>query len=227
MSICYSLRITPIKIDPSGSQNPGIFILIFKELIYKYSIENYALGYEKLNKYGEKTHPHFHFNFLSDAKKETIAAYIRRMDGWNIKGKEMYALSVYPDPDDYDRWFRYVAKEKLIRKFCSGFTEKQLDEMELLAKDERARAIKYNIEKRELLLKKSTLYERYSKELCNSLQKNEMDYKSIWLGFLKLYIRDLKVINPSSITGYTFLFQLQQKVISEEEFFAAHNKNKL
>lgn len=222
MSICYSLRLTPPKIDASARHVD--FLPIFKDLMHKYSLEDYALGYEKLNKYGEPTLAHFHFNFLADAKKETIAAYIRRMDRFNIKGKEMYALSCHAEPDDYARWFRYVAKERLLRKFCKGFTEKELNEMEILAKDERARSVKYNIEKRELIREKSTLYDRYSKEIVNNLKKEEMNYKRVWLGFLKLYIRDKKVINPLCITGYTHLFQLSHKIITQEEFFRVHNK---
>lgn len=211
----FSLRITPSEIDSSA--NPQSFLLLFKVLIRQYDIQEYATGWEILNKYGEPTKPHYHFNFLADAKKETIGAYIRRWPPHVIRGNNMFALCKYSTIEDYKRWFRYVAKEKLILKMCKGFTTEEWEQMQLVAKDERKRSIKYNLEKREYVLKKSTLYDRYKKQLKGT------SYREIWLEFLNLYIKDKKIINPATIRGYTNLYMLEKKYISSLEFFLMHN----
>lgn len=216
MCICFSVRLTPSAID--ASLNHLVFIQVFRDLINKYEPRDYALGYETLNKYGEPTAPHYHFNFICDAKKKTIQTFIRRMDNFVIKGNTMYSVSRHPEPDDYDRWFRYVAKERLLREFCKGFTEDELDKMELLAKDERKRSIKYNIEKRQFALEKQTLYDRYSKLIKSN------NFRDIWIEFLQLYILDKKVINPNTIKGYSYLYMLQKKLITPEAFFEKNNK---
>lgn len=220
MSICYGLRLTPCEIDASA--NPQDFLHLFKDLIRTYDLKDYALGHEKLNKFGEPTKPHFHFNFLCDANKQAIQTHIRRWYMYKIKGKTMYALTRYPEPDNFNRWFRYVAKEKLLRKLCNGFTDAEFDEMELLAKDERKRSIKFNIEKRELCMQKQTLYDKYAKKIDED--KNLIPtYKNIWLKFLELYTIDKKVINTLSIKGYTHLYMLTRKHITPLKFYQLSN----
>lgn len=234
MSICYGLRLTPCQIDPSA--NPMKFIYLFKDLIRQYNLIDYALGFEKLNKYGEPTKPHFHFNFLCDAEKATIQTYIRRFEMFVIKGKTMYALSRHPEPDDFNRWFRYVAKEHLLRKYCKGFSEKELDEMVLLATDERKRSIAFNLEKRTFLLQKQTLFDRFSNKIDKLLQSNSADisgnnnvmvdvysYRNIWIHFLKLYIKEKNAINPQTIKGYTNLYLLTRQLITPTQFFEKNN----
>lgn len=218
MTTCFGLRLTPCEIDPSA--NRLHFIHLFNDLIRTYNLVDYALGWEQLNKYGEPTKPHYHFNFLADGNKQAIQTHIRRWDMYRIKGNTMYALTRYSEPDDFNRWFRYVAKEKLLRKYCKGFTDLELDEMELLAKDERKRSISYNLEKRQSLLEKKTLYDKYSIEIEKT---NLKTFKSVWLKFLELYVRDRKIINPSTIKGYTNLYLLQKKYITHEQFFADNN----
>lgn len=223
MCICFSLRLTPQEIDPSA--NPASFIHLFKGLIRTYNIKDYALGWEKLNKYGEPTKPHYHFNFIADAKKETIQTFVRRYDSYTIKGKTMYAVSRHPEPDDFNRWFRYVAKENLVRSMCKGFTTTELNEMEMLAKDERKRSVAFNINKRKIALEKNTLYDKYEKKLDIYFNKSKQPqtYKTVWLRFLYLYVEDRKSINPQTIKGYTNLYLLQNKCITHEQFFMANN----
>lgn len=221
--MCYSLRLTPSKIDPSG--NPMNLIHMINSCIGTYKLKDYALGFEKLNKYGEATAPHFHFNFLCDSTKEAIAQWVRRYPLYNIKGNAMYSLSRHPDPDDYYRWFRYVFKERSLRKHCKGFTTEEMDKMELLAKDERARSVKFNVEKREQLIKKSTLYERYAKKLDKLFPLKKIDYKKIWLKLLSFYVEDKKAVNPQTIKGYTWLYLLKTGVLSNEQFYEENHRS--
>lgn len=219
MSVCCSIRLTPVLIDPSA--NWERFLPIFKCLAKTYDLEKYILCFEKKNKYGEPTHPHFHFNFETDASKEAIQAWIRRWPSFKIKGNKMYSVSRFAEPRDYDRWYRYCCKEWVLEKHTKGFSKPELEKMKLLAKDERARAIEYNIKKRDDRHKKDTLFNRYSKTIRDNLKKS--DYKSIWIAFLQCYKADDRAINPLTLKGYTYLYQLKEGFITDEDFFYLQN----
>ncbi len=219
MSICYSIRLTPVFIDPSAAH--GRFLTFFSCLAKTYDLDKYALCYEKKNKYGEDTYPHFHFNFETYASKEAIQAWVRRYPTFKIAGNKMYAVSRHPEPKDYDRWYRYCFKERILREHCAGFSEDEMDELELLAKDERARAVEYNCQKRERGKAKDTLFQRYSKIIREA--KTKKDYKSIWLALLQCYKDEDRTINPQTIKGYSYLYQLKEGFITDDAFFHLQN----
>lgn len=178
--------------------------------------------FEKKNKYGEDTHPHFHFNFETYASKEAIQSWVRRYPTFTIKGNKMYSLTRHAEPDDYERWYRYCCKERVLRKgHTAGFSDVEIERMILLAKDERARAVAYNQKKKEARNKKDTLFHRYSQIITKS--KVDTDYKSIWIAFLQCYKDEDRAVNPQTIRGYTYLYQLKEHVITDEEFFYIQN----
>ena len=58
---------------------------------------NYVLGMEKLDKMGEKTDYHYHFNFESDDSKDTLRKWIVRRSeqkGIKLKGNKVYCFPV-------------------------------------------------------------------------------------------------------------------------------------
>lgn len=222
MSYCFSLRLTPSAIDPSA--NPNEFKHLLRELIFHYKLTDYATCFEKFNKYGEPTAPHFHFNFLADAKKEAIAQKIRRWENYKIKGNKMYCLQRHADPDDFNRWFRYIFKENYLKSLTKGFSDEDIEKMQLLAKDERKRSVEKNCQHREKLRETSTLFDRFAKKVDIYFKDGAtINYKQVWIKLLELYIEDKRTVSPKTIQGYTYLYLLTRKHISNLEFYNCHN----
>ena len=160
----FQIRLTPLVMDPS--MNPRDCIQVFFLLIKTYSLTEYALCYEKLNKYLEPTHPHFHFNFACFKNKETVRMQFLRICenelGRRPKGNTQYSIAGIKEPDDIQRWWRYIFKEKPILKYCKSFTDTEIKQMTLIASDERKRAALHWHQKRETKDEKSTIFQRYS-----------------------------------------------------------------
>lgn len=219
MAEYFQLRFTPLLMDPS--LNPSHCLEVFHQLIKTYNLTEYALCFEKQNKYLEPTHHHFHFNFQCFKKKETIRTqFLRICDnelGKHPKGNTQYMLQCLAEPDDIERWWRYIFKENPILKLCKSFTEKEIEEMTLVARDERKRAAKHWLAKRDTKEERQTMFQRYSAEIKK--QDIIMNYKNVWLAFLKLYMENDNAINPKTLQGYTHLFLLKEKIITPEEFY--------
>lgn len=221
MAEYYQLRFSPLVMDPS--LNVKLCLEVFHQLIETYKLTEYALCYEKTNKYCEPTHPHFHFNFaLLGKKKETVRTqFLRICDnelGRHPKGNTQYALQCLPEPDDIDRWWRYIFKENHIPKLVSKFfSETEIQEMVLLSKDEKNRAAKYHLAKRDTKEERSSMFTRYS--VIIKKQNMIMNYKNVWLAFLKLYMENDNAINPRTLQGYTHLFLLKEKIITPDDYY--------
>lgn len=232
---CFSIRLTPCAfLDPSKNavQHLKLCMPMFREFISSYALDTFIICYEYLDKYLEETNPHFHFNFLCEKEKETVRVkFLRTCESiLNVKpkGNKQYALSCYPEPDCIHRWFRYCVKERNAYKLSKGFSELELKDMTALAQDERKRASTYNKQKRDNKNERSTIYKRYSLIIEKNLEKSNIsiNYNTIWLQFLALFIKNDNAINPHTISGYSHLFLLKKGVISPHQFFIMnHHKD--
>ena len=183
---------------------------------------NYVLGIEKKDKYGDDTKKHYHFNFESDDSKDTLRKWIvRRSEQKEIKlkGNKVYCLKQFPEPKDYDRWYRYCLKEKHSKKYTrykpyEGDTA--FDDLVKLAKDERQRTQQINRDKREKMNEKRTYYDK----ICEMLDKEGVkNRKDIYIAICKKYVEDGKPVNAMTVKGYTNTYMLGRKLISFEAFY--------
>jgi len=188
---------------------------------------DYVLGIEQLNKFGEKTKLHYHFNFFSDDKLETLRKNIIRKSTeceYKLKGNKMYCLQAFPEPDDYNRWFRYCLKEKYSKKF-KKFTKEEngptLEELQMMAKDERKQTVAANLKVRKKQLDKRTYFDKILKHLE---EKDLKEHRHIYIEIAKYYVKDGKPVNPQTIKGYTNNYMLMKNLMTYDKFYDLNNK---
>lgn len=202
----YSLRLTPSFIDPSNS-DPSDVEQLFHNIIDLYKVQEWVFCFEKLNKYLEPCAPHYHFNFVCDAKKCAIAKYITRYPHFKIRGKSAYSLSS-DQPTSLIRWWRYCFKENPL--YWSPLPIDVIKQT-LLAKDERQQCAIFNKERRDS--KKSTLFTR----ICTALDKKVNSLtstKRIWIAILEYYMEHNLSINRNNLMGYTHLYMLKKGLVT-------------
>lgn len=221
----YALRVTP-----SEFKCPFGFALgIIKALLKRKDVEEdmYITADEVLDKYGRKTHRHFHFNFICDGKKDTLQRFIRR---WFLEREYIcnnancYALSVYDEPDDEIRWWRYCMKEKVIASLTrlDSFTITQIEEFKICARDERKRSIQANLAYEKKQKEKSSMFDRIKKHLSKMDLKT---FRSINIEIVKYYVSEGKPICVRTVDGYTNNYMLSSKLITYEEFYNQYHKD--
>lgn len=183
---------------------------------------DYILGKEKLNKFGEKTKFHYHFNFYSDDKLETLRkSIIRKSESleYKLKGNKMYCLQSFPEPDDYHRWFRYCMKEKYDKKYTKYTPEENdptLAQLQMMAKDERKQTVLANIKVRSKQLDKRTLFDKIVKHLE---KKDLKTYEEIYIAIFDYYVAEGKPVNDITIMGYTYNYMVRIKLMTSKAFF--------
>lgn len=230
----YSLRITLGKVfnlktdeEITAEHRGRIKYLIADIVREKISPEsNYVLAYEKKNKYGEDTHYHYHFNFESDIEKETLRKWITRTaekKEYKLKGKECYCFQQHNNVDDYHRWFRYCLKENYSKRhthYAPDQGEPSLEELIILAKDERKRSVQSNCQRREKMNSKLSYFDKIVMEM----EPHDLQTKrEIFIFITKYYVEDNKPVNPMTVKGYTYNYMLTKKLLTYEQFYDLHN----
>lgn len=215
----FSLRVTPCAFNCPWETA----LRIVKSILLHYDVDEecYITADEKTNKYGEAIKRHFHFNFICEGKKDTIQKWIRKWYSdrdYVCRGNKSYCLRPYEEPEDLKRWLRYCMKEKYLGKLTKlPYDVDQIKEMEALAKDERSRSISVNVNKREKLLSKETLYDKIKVELEKT---NLRTHQEIHIFISKYYV-DQTPTGPNwrTIDGYTYKYMLTKGFISYNEYY--------
>ena len=217
----YSLRVTPHEFNCPF----GLSLGIVKRLLKKKTVENdmYILADEKLNKFGESAHHHWHFTFISEDTKESLQRWIKRQYAkmeYICKGDKCYALTCCDEPKDLKRWYRYCMKEKYIPQYTklTEWTKEELDALELCAKDERKTTISLNLAKRAKQQNKTTMFDKLEKHL-NSLKKELKTFRSINIEIIKYYVSQGHSLNVKTVDGYTNLYMIRKKLLTPEAFY--------
>lgn len=226
----YSLRITPSQFNAS----PKSCLLLFKNLrknLAEFEESCFIVALEKTNKYGEPTHEHFHFNFLSDASKDSIQKRIRKYFedlALVCRGNKCYALVECGEPDDIKRWLRYLMKERWLPEHSciKDFSTEEISQMELLAKDEFALTINRNLANRKKLEDKTTLFDKIVKKLEEQNPKLN-SFREINLFIIKYYVEDKKPVNIQTIDGYTYNYMISSGILTAEQYYEATHRNLL
>lgn len=220
----YSLRVTPEEFNIPWNEALALVATYFIK-DGRCDADGYITADESINKFGESAKRHFHFNFTSDKKKDTIQKGIRTFyseRGYVCKGNRCYSLQQLEEPEDYDRWFRYCMKEKYIKKLTRS-SEVDFEKLELLAKDERKQAIKHNLANRAKLLDKNTLYDKIVMDLVKQ-DPRPADFKSIWSFIVAYYVKEKKPVNLTTIKGYTITYCISEKLITSDMLYEKYGK---
>lgn len=219
------LRITPCEIlDISKVSQPDLMLFHtgLKQILQE-SDGDYVACYERLNKFGEATKPHFHANFeyADNILKNTLAKRIKtvftKLGLPKFKGNKHYSLAIVPEPEDYHRWYRYCFKENYIKSLTK--TDINIDELILLAKDERKRSVQANVENREKTITKITLYDRLKTFLEKQNLKKGTTRKKVFCHVLNYYKTEKKALNANTMRGYTDLYMIEKEWITPEMYY--------
>ena len=183
-----SLRWTFSNFECSDDKARGIV----KNWLLKHDLgKDYIMCCECKDKYGKDTAPHLHLNAYTnkEVKKDTVQrwfrVYLRDIYEYEVKGNKDYALSIKTQPDDEDRWWRYILKEEGA-KIKSSESKKQFikDNMHL-AIDERKRTIELNNKHLQKYLDKSSI----KGKMYQSLKSAEVTtHREFVVGAIQFYL---------------------------------------
>ena len=178
----------------------------------KYINSKAACGFEVKDKKDEYCRPHLHIHFDSTARKETIQKAIKRRykDLYDeiLAGNEMYCVKQEPYPDNETKFYGYAMKQGSY--FTHGIHEDIIKEYAVAAAAVYKTTCQINQKKVEAKDQADTLYDR----LAIYLDKNGSSLNKV----VQFYIENNKPINPTTMQGYYWLYQLKTKEISIDEF---------
>ncbi|AXH74933.1 MAG: putative capsid protein [Cressdnaviricota sp.] len=233
MSFC-DIRITTEKIlgdlSENTSQDQQNYAMRFLYRTSEYlDAQDYVMGEEKTNKFGEPTHQHYHINFYTEKeiKKDSVQKWIRNT--FNLKGKEQYCVRVHIDLEDRNRWWRYPMKEKLIihskglEDALMGTTVKQL---KMLAKDEKKRQIEQNLKTRQNLMDKNAFRDNMFRHFKDEYKDNIPEDKKLWCDMSMYYIRHSKTPPFGKLDDTVVDFKVSVGAITIEEVYEIKHRGR-
>lgn len=194
----------------------------------------YLVAMEETNKFGEKTHLHFHINMelptdhplVKPYRKDTIAKALNRHFG--LKGNAMYCLRVHERPDDVERWWRYTCKQGIPVVSSPDFTEEVKEEMHKIAKAEYQQRVVENQQTRDKLISKNNFRQKLSKhlheKLDNMLKKGlKVSDKQLWLAIAEYYRASHTTPPFNKMDDLVIDMKVELKYITLEEYYDIHH----
>jgi len=224
------LRVTPAFCTDPSLATPFHIKHHVVNYLGKENCETFAGCTERLNKFGEHTHLHYHFNITGDfpdLRKDSFQAWFRRRP-FGPKGNKSYSFKMVGDPEDENRWHRYLLKEGFsglqehddIPLFPEDF---DCELNKALAQDERKIQIQRNLDARERMLNNSSFKTVMFEDILQELQKenNGTTFKffDVWF-LLQGYFRHKgKVVPYDSMFNYTYDFMITYGIITPSQYF--------
>ncbi len=190
----------------------------------------YLVAREEYNKFGEKTHLHYHINMELDTehpltsvyRKDTIAKSLNRKLG--LKGNTMYCLRLHESPDDVLRWWRYCCKQGIPFSSSDHFSDHELEEMHKIASAEYQQRVVENKQTRDKLMNKNNFRQKLAKHLHNKLDgmlahNTMVSDKQLWLAIAQYY-RDNNTTPPfMKMDDLVVDMKVELKYITLEQYY--------
>ena len=178
----------------------------------KYIHSKASCGFEVKDKKDEYCRPHLHIHFDSTARKETIQKSMRRryLDLYDEKlaGNEMYCVKQEPYPDNEIKFYGYAMKQGSY--YTHGIPEDLIKEYAIASAAVYKTTCQVNQKKVEAKEQSDTLYDRLEKYLGKKGSSLE--------NVVRFYMEQNKPLNPPTMQGYYWLYQLKTKEITIDEF---------
>lgn len=178
----------------------------------KYINSKATCGFEVKDKRDEYCRPHLHIHFDSTARKETIQKAMKRrykdLYDETLAGNEMYAVKQEPYPDNETKFYGYAMKQG--HYYTHGIPEGVILGYATASSAVYKTTCQVNQKKLEAKEQSDTLYDRLEKYLGkqgSSLQN-----------VVRFYMEHNKPLNPPTMQGYYWLYQLKSKEITIDEF---------
>lgn len=187
--------------------------------------------YEYLNKFGEETKPHIHYN--CELREETIETYhedgqhdLKRLKDnhqtWfrrslGLSGGKAYCIQIHADVGDVNRWWRYTMKERLL--YHVGFTSQDhIDALTAMAKDERSRQIELNLASRSKAMDKNQFRDIMFKHLLDTMP-HETNRKKLFCAIGKYYQSKSKTPPFNKLLDVVLDYLIFAKHLTFEAYF--------
>jgi len=205
--VYIDLRYTPPPDEKDGKEIVNKILIYFRELnCQKQSFLDvefrvkmkYLIAREEHNKFGEKTHLHYHINMelntenplVKPYRKDTIGKALNRQFG--LKGNTMYCLRVHESPENIERWWRYCCKQSIPIGSSPHFSVEEIKEMNKIAQAEYEQRVVENQATREKINNKNNFRQKLSKYLHEKLDDRlklgyKVSDKQLWLAIAKYY----------------------------------------
>lgn len=207
---------------------------VINELLQKFGqygdVEFYAACTEDQNKFGEPTNYHMHFNLVLDDhiqefRKDSFQAWFRRRP-YLPKGNKCYSISIVGDPEDEDRWWRYLLKQEsnglTIGLFKNKFPQEFLDELDMhtaLAQDERKLQIQRNIAARDRALQNDSFRLRAYNYINENFGETELTARKIFCELIRYYMQNNKVPPFNTMMNMVLDFKVHFGLMTPEDYF--------
>ncbi len=195
-----------------------LYSRVIKDIVTE-SAGDYTVGFEKTNKYGEETKHHFHVCYETSGlvKKNTLQKNIKDLFATYeiyLRSNEAYSVQVLNEPNDYDRWIRYPLKENPVKDLCKV---PNIDNLIMLAKDEKERTKVIHLRAREKTLEKNTLYDRLKEWLVERKVKGTR--KQVYCKIDEWYTEQKKGLKFQTLLAYTDLYMREEGLITASQYF--------
>lgn len=192
----------------------------------------YVIAKEDTNKYGEKTHLHYHINMelpsenplIKPYKKDTIAKQLNRK--FALKGNKMYSLRVLLTCENTERWWRYPCKQGIPCLYSDHFTKEEIERMNMIGAGEYEQRVHENQQTRDKLMNKNNFRTKLAKHLhekCDNIikkgHKHLITDKQLWLSIAKYYIENHTTPPFQKMDDLVIDMKVELKIISLEEYY--------
>jgi len=230
-----TLRLTPEFCGEPELCRPDKFCPeILEYLGTKGEVEHWAWTREEKNKFGESTHPHFHFNivgYFDDFNKQSFQAWFRRRS-FLPKGNKCYSIAMTGDPEDDMRWWRYLFKESPFPNL-SGLSPTQFPRLRNLpphvlevlevqwrcAYDERTLQIAKNLESRERMLQNDSFRLRWYSAVQTELLGSLVNDRRIFCAIIRYYMDNNKVPPFNTAMNMVYDYKCHFELMTPEEYY--------
>lgn len=176
-----------------------------------------TIGFEKLNKLNQPTHPHVHIHFRTELSVGTLRKrFQRRYKLDDRKGNPLYCLTQEEDVQDEQRFYRYPWKQggriKRLEKIPAEWDTKV---MLACAQEEQVKQWDTNKKAEEKRNQPSTKDKLF--EYLDAMRADLTDEKSIFLKVCEYYNQEEKSANMATIKGYiqTALWRYELETFEE------------
>ena len=190
----------------------------------------YLVVCEEHNKFGEKTHLHYHINmelfsdspYVKPYRKDSLAKALNRNLG--LKGNAMYCLRVHTDPDNIERWWRYCCKQHIPIDNSDHFSEDELVEMNKIAKAEYEQRVVENNQTRDKMINKNNFRQKLMKHLHECLDSRlakgiMVSDKLLWIAIAEYYRKNHTTPPFMKMDDLVVDVKVELKYITLEEYY--------
>jgi len=187
------------------------------------TIENFGSCLEEQNKFGEATEPHYHINVelddsIRDFKKDTFQAWFRQRL-FLPKGNKCYSIRLVGDPEDTQRWWRYLLKEVGAKIFEFPTLDIDTLALTLMAQDERKLQIDRNVAARDRMLLNDSFRIRCYSAVQTELLGTAVNNRSIYCAIIRYYMANNKVPPFNSLMNMVWDYRVHFELMTPEQYY--------